>query len=94
MVTIPEMPDPTLEAMGKAVLDNYSNQERDYLGASSIGEECARKIWYSYRKYSCEPFTPETIMRFQDGHYHAYRINKIFGCVICVDLRIFVMVVK
>jgi len=50
MVTIPNQPDPTLQAMLKLVAER-PRENRDYLGASLIGESCARKIWYKFNRF-------------------------------------------
>ena len=69
MVQIPTPPDPTLNAMSAAIeAREASKPKRDYLGASSIGGECARQIWYQYNGFKSKPFNAETLMRFEDGH--------------------------
>jgi hypothetical protein len=69
MVKLPERNDPTLEAMYEAMQARAQQEkERDYLGASLIGNPCARQIWYSYNGYDREPFEALTLMRFEDGH--------------------------
>ena len=67
MVKIPHHGDPTLEAMYKEI-EKEPRQKRDYLGASLIGNPCARQIYYQYNGYECEPFSAETLMNFADGH--------------------------
>lgn len=69
MVAIPEQGDPTLLALKKQT-ESVGNirKARDYLGASLIGNECPRQIWYTYRGYSAEPFSAETLWNFEDGH--------------------------
>lgn len=68
MAIIPPYGDPTLDAMRDAC-ERAGNKpsERDYLGASLIGEDCSRKIWYSYKKYPKLPFKAETLWAFEDG---------------------------
>lgn len=42
--------------------------ERDYLGASSIGEECQRKLWLQFHRYvEPEQFEPRMLRLFQRG---------------------------
>lgn len=43
-------------------------EPRDYLGASRIGEPCARKLAYEYLKIEGEPFTGRTLRIFEVGH--------------------------
>lgn len=67
MVKIPTQPDPTLEAMYREI-EKRPRDKRDYLGASLIGNDCARQIWYQYKGFQGEPFDAETLMNFEDGH--------------------------
>src|ERR1035437_4361326 len=74
MVAIPQTGDLTLDAVRKAIeiagrdVDAPQNKERNYIGASSIGNPCPRQIWYDYKKYHKEPFEAETLFNFSDGH--------------------------
>jgi hypothetical protein len=69
MVAIPQKNDPTIEAMkAKIKAAQHDQKKRDYLGASLIGNPCARQIWYEYNGYPKEPFEAETLMNFEDGH--------------------------
>jgi len=69
MTKIPQKKDPTLEAMKRVIEGKqHLEQPRNYLGASLIGSECARRIWYTYNKFHCEPFSAQTLMNFEDGH--------------------------
>ena len=69
MVKIPERGDPTLDAIDR-ILEAKTNSEpkRRYIGASSIGEPSARKLWYRYHTDMREVFDAPTIRRFNDGH--------------------------
>lgn len=60
---------PTLEAVDEHVA-RIGNLERSrhYLGASAIGGECERALWYSFHWVDREVFGAETIKRFEDGH--------------------------
>ena len=68
--------DPTAElikeAVDNAIVAGESKRERRaYIGASSIGDECQRKIQYRYLNYSVDPdkeFTARTLRIFQFGH--------------------------
>lgn len=68
MVKIPQQEDPTLQAMYLAIEARQDKEQRDYLGASLIGNPCARQIWYQYNGYNKAPFKAETLMNFEDGH--------------------------
>ena len=69
MVAIPQIGDPTLDAVRKVseILGN-AERKRDYIGASAIGDPCARKIWYQYTGQPQKPFDAATLYRFEDGH--------------------------
>ena len=67
MVKIPEYGDPTLRAMYREI-EKTPRETRDYLGASLIGNDCARQIWYTYNGFKGEDFSAETLMNFEDGH--------------------------
>lgn len=67
MVAIPPYQDPTLKAM-RIAIEGEPRTQRTYIGASSIGNPCARQIWYGYKGYNRTPFTADTLMRFEDGH--------------------------
>lgn len=69
MVKIPQQEkDPTLEAMERAIEEAQDRSRRDYVGASSIGNPCARQIWYEYNGYPRPLFPASALMNFEDGH--------------------------
>ena len=60
--------DKTLKACDDALVEqSKKEQPRPYLGASSIGEACSRKLWYRFR-FLKEVFDTATLKRFRDGH--------------------------
>jgi len=68
--------NPTTDAIAAAVDEGIKKQERKrerrkYLGASSIGDECGRKIQYRYLNYTEDEgsgFSPRTLRIFEFGH--------------------------
>ncbi len=60
------------DAVDKAIVANNKKRERrKYIGASSIGDECRRKIQYRYLNYATDPdkeFSARTLRIFQFGH--------------------------
>ena len=61
--------DPTLAEIDRITEAEAAAQPpRDYLGASIIGEECDRKLWYSFNNAPRKPFDATTLRRFEDGH--------------------------
>lgn len=88
--------DPTLERMNNIIenvhfnnidIPNFkvnvelSNYSRGYLGASGLGHECEKKLWYDFRRTKKERFDIKTIKRFQSGHFSeelmAYRLRLV-----------------
>ncbi len=72
----PSKEDPIVEHI-KAAVDNAivagekKRERRKYIGASSIGDECQRKIQYRYLNYPVDPdkeFSARTLRIFQFGH--------------------------
>lgn len=70
MVLIPpQITDPTLAAVDAALVARQQDQpKRNYLGASSIGDSCSRKLWYRLHTDHKEVFDAPTLRRFDDGH--------------------------
>lgn len=44
------------------------DEPRKYIGASAIGHECSRSIWYSYKRYKGAPFPAKTRKTFAIGN--------------------------
>jgi hypothetical protein len=56
---------------------------RGYLGASAIGKECARSLWYEFRKCSKPEFSGRLYRLFDRGHKEEFRFVeelKGIGC--------------
>lgn len=76
--------DPTIQAM-KVALEEVAaaDKPRPYLGMSSIGDECSRKLWYQWRWFDANVFDADTLARFADGHASeditADRLRKVPG---------------
>ena len=57
---------------------NSNPYPRAYLGASAIGHECSRKLWYNFRHASFEYINHKSQKRFDDGHHsEAVYIKRI-----------------
>tara|TARA_R110000824_G_scaffold9917_5_gene44062 strand:- start:4764 stop:5549 length:786 start_codon:yes stop_codon:yes gene_type:complete len=60
------------DAVDQGILKNEEKRERrEYIGASSIGDECPRKIQYRYLNHPTDPdkdFSAQTLRIFQFGH--------------------------
>lgn len=46
---------------------NNQDEVRTYIGASSIGNPCARSIWYRYNNYDAEPRSHKLLRTFAIG---------------------------
>tara|TARA_R110000851_G_scaffold99923_1_gene215262 strand:- start:1713 stop:2435 length:723 start_codon:yes stop_codon:yes gene_type:complete len=69
MVKLPDKFDPTLEALKTAVENEAAKEKpRTYIGASGIGFDCSRKIWYGYNGYKQEPRGWICVAAAEDGH--------------------------
>jgi len=67
-VTWPPETDPTLDAMDDAMVEiSRRKKRRLYLGMSSIGNECARMLWYQFRWAMNVVFKASTLRAFDDG---------------------------
>lgn len=49
MAELPEITSPTAAAIWAALEAAQERDERTYLGASVLGDECDRKLWYAFR---------------------------------------------
>ena len=64
------MMDPTLEVANAAFSQHHHEleHERAYLGASEIGHDCERKLWYSFRLTPTDPIPAKGRAAIEDGH--------------------------
>src|SRR5436305_400208 len=71
MAAIPDITDPTLVAIDRALEERAAGKPRRYyLGATAIGDACERKLWYSIRPdVPKKPFDAASLKRFADGHH-------------------------
>lgn len=86
MAKLPQTIDPTLKAMDDMIEAEQEASHRPYLGASSIGDPCSRKLWYGFRWAARKKFDAATLRRFEDGHrgeaLMTERLAKVPGIVI------------
>lgn len=84
MVMIPAQFDPVVEAMREiAEREAAIEQRRNYIGASSIGRDCARALWYEFNGFPRQPRKADLIWAAEDGHRSedliASRLRKVRG---------------
>ena len=66
--------------------DAYSTKEddwRDHLGASLIGRECPREIWYGFRWATLQKFDGRMIRLFNRGHLEEPRFIALLEMIGC-----------
>lgn len=90
--------DPTLEAMDRAIiLERQLEKPRNYLGASEIGTECSRYLFYSFRNACKKEFSIEKdpdgyqreidrLKTVEDGHYQEELTKKRLRSLPYVEL--------
>lgn len=54
-------------------IKTYDDGPRSHLGASEIGDDCARKNWYAFRWVHHEKFSGRIVRLFQRGHLEEKR---------------------
>lgn len=69
MADIASFTDPLVAAIyAEYERRNEAEKARTYLGASIIGKECERALWYSFRWAAREKFDGRMLRLFQTGH--------------------------
>jgi len=77
MVDLPEPPKKlTVEAIYKRYEDTAGDWRRDHLGASIIGNECERSLWFTFRWCSKPSFDGRMLRLFETGFKEEARIIK------------------
>lgn len=91
MAKLPAKPavDPTLEAMDREteIINMAKPRKPPFLGASTIGEACERKIWLNWRMAKQEQFTAEQLYRFADGYSVEAVMASRLDCVKGIKIR-------
>ena len=89
MVALPQPSTPTVSAIYAAYEASQESGFRDHLGASGIGADCERAIWYSWRWATRARHTGRLLRLFQTGHLAESRfvadLRKIGVTVMDVD---------
>ncbi len=84
MVKLPEVNDPTLVAVDKAMEDGQrASNGNTGIAMGNLGNECNRSIWYDFRWVSYETFDAQSLKRFEDGYtcedQQAKRLRMVDG---------------
>lgn len=67
MAPIPPPPTPTIDAIYAAYVADADDGFRDHLGASIIGKECRRALWYDFRWVTRRTFSGRMLRLFDTG---------------------------
>lgn len=73
MAKIPTKPQLTRDAIYR-FYEQKNSERRTYLGMSSIGEECDRKLWYQFRWAGQSQFSGRMLRLFDTGNIEEARI--------------------
>lgn len=73
MSLIPKQ-DPTIQAIYDGIVESNKEARREYLGASSIGHSCARRLWFDFRMVKSQEFTGQQLRLFETGHLEEPRM--------------------
>jgi len=69
MAELPELVAPTAAAIWRGLEESRKEEQRTYLGASVLGDECSAKLWFSFRwAHEPEAFTGRKLSIFETGH--------------------------
>jgi len=89
MAPLPSPASPTVAAIFAAYDADAETGYRTHLGASLIGTECTRAIWYSFRWVTRARHTGRILRLFQTGHLAEPRfvadLRRIGVTVLAVD---------
>ena len=76
MPELPPEPTPTIDTIYQSYVTSNGDWRRDHLGASIIGRECCRELWYTFRWATNPMFDGRLLRLFATGHSQESRILK------------------
>ena len=76
MAPLPPPPTPTLDAIYAAYVAEAGDGFRDHLGASIIGKDCERALWYDFRWASRRVFSGRMLRLFDTGKREEDRLVR------------------
>ena len=89
MVALPPAEDKTVSAIYDAFAAEQGSGYRNHLGASGIGKECSRAIWYSWRWATRSNHSGRMLRLFETGHQAESRfihdLRRVGVTVMAVD---------
>lgn len=66
----------------------FDDGPRNHLGASKIGEECVRGLWYSFRWWKHKKHSGRMQRLFQDGHWYEERFIEMLRGIGCKFIQV------
>lgn len=78
MVAIPPAPWDVATLIYKTY-ESKSGGHRNHLGASLIGRECERELWYTFRWYKKPEFSGRILRLFETGNMEEHRLVRELG---------------
>lgn len=75
-VEIPPPPQQTVDAIYQRYENNAPPEWREHLGASVIGHECQRALWYGFRWATSTQYNGRMLRLFDTGHRQEGRMIK------------------
>ncbi|CAK0774705.1 Oxidoreductase [uncultured Gammaproteobacteria bacterium] len=76
MAALPPRPSPTVDAIYAAYAADGEDGFRVHLGASLIGKECLRALWYDFRWTTRADFSGRMLRLFETGQLEEARIVR------------------
>lgn len=76
MVELPDLTLPTIDSIYQSYVDRNGDWRRNHLGASLIGNECERSLFYSFRWATNPCFEGRMLRLFESGNQQEPRIVK------------------
>lgn len=74
MVALPERQPTTRDLIYRAYADGQADSRREHLGASKIGAECERQLWYGFRWVRTLRHEGRLLRLFDTGHHEEPRM--------------------
>lgn len=88
MVALPNPPNPTVEAIYRAYETRQGNGFRRHLGASLIGNECERALWYTFRWTRKAQHAGRLLRLFESGNLAEARFIADLRAIGCTVLEV------
>lgn len=79
MAKLPDSSKNLVTAMDAARAKEQGDGLRPHLGASLIGDECHRKLWYTFRWFTVKHFSGRLLRLFDRGHEEEPRFERYLG---------------